>query len=80
MPAPSSDFSLAGQWALVTGASRGIGREVALHLARHGADVILTGRKKTEAPADLDAVAETIRSLGRRAECVYADLADVAAV
>ena len=72
----SSDFSLAGRWALVTGASRGIGREVALHLARHGAEVILTARHKPDAPDDLEAVAEQIRTLGRRAECLYADLAD----
>ena len=72
-----ADFSLTGQWALVTGASRGIGKEVALHLARHGADVILTGRPKPDTPADLDTVAEQIRTLGRRAECLYADLADV---
>ena len=72
----SSDFSLAGRWALVTGASRGIGSEVARHLARHGADVILTGRPKPETPDDLARVAEEIRALGRRAECLYADLAD----
>ena len=79
MPSPdaSSDFSLAGQWALVTGSSRGIGSEVALHLARHGADVILAARHKPDAPAALDTVAEQIQSLGRRAECLYADLANV---
>lgn len=74
------DFSLAGQWALVTGASRGIGREVALHLARYGADLILTGRHKSGEPTALDEVAEQIRGLGRRAERLYADLADAAAI
>lgn len=74
------DFSLAGQWALVTGASRGIGREVALHLARYGADLILTGRHKPGEPTALDEVAEQIRGLGRRAERLYADLADAAAI
>ncbi len=74
-PSASSDFSLTGQWALVTGASQGIGSEVARHLARHGADVILTGRQKND--STLDKVAGEIRSLGRRAECIYADLARV---
>ena len=73
----NTDFSLAGRWALVTGASRGIGREVARHLARHGADVILTSRHKPDAPTDLETVAGQIRTMGRRAECLYADLADV---
>ena len=73
-------FSLAGQWALVTGASRGIGREVALHLARYGANLILTGRHKPGEPTGLDEVAEQIRSLGRRAERLYADLADATAI
>ena len=75
-----ADFSLAGQWALVTGASRGIGREVALHLARYGANLILTGRHKPGEPTGLDEVAEQIRSLGRRAERLYADLADATAI
>ncbi len=75
-----TDFSLAGQWALVTGASRGIGREVALHLARYGADLILTGRPKPGEPTALDEVAEQIRGLGRRAERLYADLADATAI
>ncbi len=75
-----ADFSLAGQWALVTGASRGIGREVALHLARYGADLILTGRHKPGEPTGLDEVAEQIRRLGRRAERLYADLADATAI
>ena len=49
--------------ALVTGASRGIGREIALELARHGVDVVLAARNP--GPAE-EAVAE-IEGMGRRA-------------
>jgi dehydrogenase/reductase SDR family member 4 len=52
--------------AIVTGASRGIGRAIALGLARAGAHVALTARK---AP-DLEAVAHEVSGLGRRALAV----------
>jgi NAD(P)-dependent dehydrogenase (short-subunit alcohol dehydrogenase family) len=58
--------------ALVTGGSRGLGRSTALHLAKHGTDVILTyksGRSEAEA-----AVAE-IESMGRRAYALPLDVA-----
>lgn len=61
-----SEFSLAGQVAVVTGASRGIGRSIALGLARAGADVALAARK----PDALDEVAGEVRALGRRALAV----------
>jgi NAD(P)-dependent dehydrogenase (short-subunit alcohol dehydrogenase family) len=60
------DFRLDGRVALVTGASRGIGRAVALGLAQAGADVVLAARK----PPDLDVVADEVRALGRRALAV----------
>lgn len=56
-------FSLEQKVAIVTGASRGIGRATALAFARAGADVILTSRKVE----DLEKVAEQIRKEGRRA-------------
>jgi NAD(P)-dependent dehydrogenase (short-subunit alcohol dehydrogenase family) len=63
-------FSLAGRVALVTGASRGIGRALALGLAQAGADLVLAARK---AP-DLETVAEEVRALGRRALAIPAHL------
>jgi NAD(P)-dependent dehydrogenase (short-subunit alcohol dehydrogenase family) len=58
-----SRFSLEGKVALVSGASRGIGRATALGFADAGADVILASRKQP----DLDKVAEEIRAKGRKA-------------
>jgi 3-oxoacyl-[acyl-carrier protein] reductase len=56
--------------ALVTGASRGLGRGIALEFAADGADVVVTARK-TEA---LEALVDEIQALGRRALAVTADL------
>ncbi len=65
-----SHFSLEGKIALVTGASRGIGRATALGLAEAGADVIVSSRKL---PA-LEKVAEEIKNKGRRALPVAAHI------
>jgi len=62
----SDPFDLSGRVALVTGASRGIGKSIALALARHGALVVIASRK-AEACAP---VAEEIRSQGGVAEAV----------
>lgn len=64
---------LAGQVAAVTGASGGIGRAIALELARAGADVVVHGFRRREAA---EAVATEIQSLGRNATELLADLSD----
>lgn len=59
-------FSLSGRVALVTGASRGIGRAIAVGLAGFGADVVVTSRKLP----DLEEVARQIKGLGRKSLAV----------
>ncbi len=65
--------ALAGRVALVTGSSRGLGRGIALGLARHGADLVLTSRK-LELNQEL---AEEIRATGRRALPMATDIMKV---
>ena len=59
--------------ALVTGSARGIGRAIALDLAREGADIIVNYRSRPDAAEE---VAEKIRDMGRQALIVKADVAD----
>jgi NAD(P)-dependent dehydrogenase (short-subunit alcohol dehydrogenase family) len=56
-------FDLTGKIALVTGGSRGLGREMVLAFAERGADVIVASRKLD----NCEAVAGEVRALGRRA-------------
>lgn len=65
-------FSLDGKRALVTGASRGIGRAIAESFADAGADVALLSRSKEA----LDEVAATITAKGRTAPVVPCDVLD----
>jgi 3-oxoacyl-[acyl-carrier protein] reductase len=64
---------LSGRAVLVTGASSGIGRAIALAVARAGADVALTYRTSA---AEAQAVARDIRAMDRRAVALQLDLAD----
>jgi NAD(P)-dependent dehydrogenase (short-subunit alcohol dehydrogenase family) len=63
-------FGLSGKRALVTGASRGLGREMALALADAGADIVITGRTQNT----LDETIADIRALGRQAWAIKADM------
>ncbi len=69
--------SLAGRVALVTGASRGMGREIALHFARHGADVAVNFLTRSR---EADEVVDVIVAMGRKAIAVQADISDPSAV
>lgn len=62
-----------GKVAVVTGSGRGIGKAIALRLAREGADLVINFFRNRE-PAE--ATAEEVRALGRRAEVVRADVGD----
>jgi NAD(P)-dependent dehydrogenase (short-subunit alcohol dehydrogenase family) len=68
---------LTGRTALITGASRNIGRAIALAFAAEGADLVLNTRANR---GELDAVAEECRKAGVRAVPLLADIADAAAV
>jgi len=72
----TAGFDLTGRTALVTGASRGIGRAIAVAFAAHGADVALGGRD-TEA---LEVTRAAVEAHGRKAVLVAADVTDPAAV
>lgn len=69
--------ALAGKVALVTGASRGIGRAIALRLARSGAAVVVNYASNAD---DAAAVVADIEEAGGQAIAVGADVADAAAV
>src|SRR4051812_18158035 len=64
---------LAGQTAVVTGSSSGIGRAIALELGRAGAAVVVHAGKSQEAA---ESVASEIEELGSAATVILADLAD----
>ena len=68
---------LEGKAALVTGASRNIGREIALTFAREGADLVLNTRQSGK---ELDEVAAQCRELGARTVSAVCDVGDAESV
>ena len=72
----TENLTLAGRKAVVTGSSRGIGRSIALALARAGSDVAVTARSMPQ----LKELADQIRSQGRRSLAVSCDVTDPALV
>ncbi|MBR0664374.1 SDR family oxidoreductase [Roseomonas hellenica] len=61
---------------IVTGGSRGLGRNTAISIARHGGDVIFTFRSRAD---EAKAVISEIEALGRRAVAIQLDTGDTAA-
>ncbi|MET1032659.1 3-oxoacyl-[acyl-carrier-protein] reductase [Domibacillus tundrae] len=70
-------MNLEGKTALVTGASRGIGKAIALELARHGADVAVNYAGNEQKAKE---VADEIQAMGRRSFIVQCDISDSDAV
>ena len=66
-------FQLQDHVAIVTGASRGIGKAVAVGLAEAGADLVIGARNKD----DLDEVSKQIQNIGREVVAVSGSLAPV---
>jgi 3-oxoacyl-[acyl-carrier protein] reductase len=70
-------FDLKNKKALVTGASRGIGRGIALSLAKQGADVAVNYRSKKE---EAEKVVTEIKKMGRDAFAIQADVSQASSV
>jgi len=68
---------LAGRTAIVTGSGQNIGRSIALHFARAGANVVVNGRRNGAA---LESVVQEIEALGIKALACLADVGDPHAV
>ncbi|HQX50708.1 MAG TPA: SDR family oxidoreductase [Planctomycetaceae bacterium] len=71
------DYSFAGKNALVTGSSKGIGRGIALALARGGANVTINCSASKDKAEE---VAQEIHAMGRKAIVVACDVSDLKAV
>ena len=74
---------LAGKVGIITGASRGIGRCIALAFAREGADVVIAAKTETphpKLPGTIHTVADEVRALGRRALPIKVDVRDDAMI
>jgi citronellol/citronellal dehydrogenase len=74
---------LRGRVAVVTGASRGIGKALAIRLAREGADVVVASKSETSTerlPGSIHETAAAIQSAGRRALAIPTDVRDEDAI
>ena len=75
--------NLSGRVAVVTGASRGIGKALAIRLAQEGADVVVAAKSEQSTerlPGSIHETAEAIRAAGRRALAIPTDVRDEDAV
>jgi 3-oxoacyl-[acyl-carrier protein] reductase len=75
LPSRDMELGLAGKVSVVTGASQGIGREIALALATEGSLLVLSSRRQDA----LERVAKEVEEIGSDAEVVTADVTDPAA-
>src|SRR5258708_4802435 len=76
-------MSLTGKVAVITGGSRGIGRAVALALARAGVDIVVAAKTDTphpKLPGTIHTVAAEVEALGRHALAVRVDVRDDAQI
>src|SRR5688572_29269245 len=76
-------MGLRGKTIFITGASRGIGREIALRCARDGANIVVTGKTAAphpRLPGTIHSAAAEIESVGGRALPIQLDVRDVDAV
>ena len=72
----ATDVSFTDKAAIVTGSSRGIGRAIAIELARQGADVLINYNQNRDAA---ESVQQEIEALGRKAVIIQADISDLEA-
>ena len=77
-------MKLAGKVAIVTGSSRGIGKDIALAFAGEGADIVVAARSESEPdprlPGTIYETSQAVEALGRRALAVKTDVTDEAQV
>src|SRR5712691_5856085 len=80
---PALHPNLNGRVAVVTGASRGIGKALAIRLAQEGADVVVAAKSEQSTdrlPGSIHETADAIRALGRRALAIPTDVRDEEAI
>lgn len=73
-------MKLAGKVAIVTGSSRGIGKDIALAFAAEGADIVVAARSESQPdprlPGTIHETAQEVEALGRRALAIRTDVTD----